>query len=128
MSATLRQYGLVLLTATFLLGSQLLLRQGAKAGGALSLTSPADLLALIRRVLTTPALLLGYGLSAVSALLWLLILSRLELSYATPLLNGFFYILLLVASIVILRENLTLWRGLGTLFVLVGIILISRSQ
>jgi drug/metabolite transporter (DMT)-like permease len=128
MVAALKQYGLILLTAAFLLGSQLLLRQGAKGGGALSLTSPADLVNLIRRVLTTPALLFGYGLSAVSALLWLLILSRLELSYATPLLNGFFYILLLLASALILRENITPWRGLGTLFVLAGIILISRSQ
>ena len=128
MGAALKQYGLVLVTAAFLLGSQLLLRQGAKTSGALSVTSPADLLGLIRRVLTTPILLLGYGLSAVSALLWLIILSRLELSYATPLLNGFFYLLLLVASALILRENITPWRGLGTLFVLVGIILISRSR
>jgi len=128
MGAALKQYGLVLLTAVFLLGSQLLLRQGAKMSGALSVTSPADLLGLIRRVLTTPALLLGYCLSAVSALLWLIILSRLELSYATPLLNGFFYILLLVASALVLRENITAWRVRGTLFVLIGIILISRSR
>jgi len=128
MSALLKQYGLVLLTALFLLSSQLFLRQGAKAGGALTVTNPAQLLGLIRRVLTTPALLIGYSLSGVSALLWLIILSRLELSYATPLLNGFFYLLLLLASVFILRENLTLWRGLGTLFVLIGIIFISRSN
>ena len=95
-AAALKQYGLVLLTAAFLL-EPAPLRQGAKAGGALSVTSPADLIGLIRRVLTTPVLLLGYGLSAVSALLWLSS-PRLELSYATPLLNGFFYVLLLLAS------------------------------
>lgn len=128
MTGALKQYGLVLLTAAFLLGSQLLLRQGAKASGALSVASPADLIGLIRRVLTTPLLLLGYGLSAVSALLWLIILSRLELSYATPLLNGFFYVLLLLASALVLRENITLWRAFGTIFVLIGIVLISRSK
>lgn len=128
MTTLLKQYGLVLLTAVFLLASQLMLRQGAKAGGALSVTNPAQLVGLIRRVLTTPALLLGYGLSGVSALLWLIVLSRLELNYATPLLNGFFYLLLLLASTLILRESLTLWRGFGTLFVLIGIIMISRSH
>ena len=128
MTTTLRQYGLLLLTALILLGSQLLLRQGAKGGGPLSITGPADLLALIWRVLTTPLLFLGYALSAGSSLLWLIVLSRLELSYATPIMNGFFYLLLLLASAFILRENITAWRWFGTLFVLLGIAMISRSR
>jgi multidrug transporter EmrE-like cation transporter len=128
MTATFRQYALLLLVALILLGSQLLLRQGAKGGPPLSVASPADLLALIWRVLTTPLLLLGYALSAGSSLLWLIVLSRLELSYATPIMNGFFYLLLLLASTFILREQITAWRWLGTLFVLIGIALISRSR
>jgi multidrug transporter EmrE-like cation transporter len=119
--------GLIAIVALSLLGNQLLLKYGTRATGALSLSSPAEAVALIRQVLTTPALLAGYALSGLTALLWLVVVSRLDLSFAVPLLNGIFYVLLLLASATLLRETVTAARWAGALLILIGIALISTS-
>lgn len=122
----LTEYLLILFTAAILLISQLLLKVGLK-GESLAISTPADLGRIVWQILTTPALLAGYGLSAISALLWLVLISRLQLSFAAPLLSGIYYLLLVAASTLILRESMTPWRVGGTLFVLIGVLLISRS-
>lgn len=127
MARFLGQYLLLLLTASGLLVSQLLLKQGAKSGGAISLTSLAQLGGLIRQILTSPLLLLGYGLSGFTALLWLVILSRLEVSYAAPMLTAIYYVLLLLTSALVLREGVTLGRWIGTLLIIAGIAVIARA-
>ncbi|MBX6772841.1 MAG: hypothetical protein IRY83_14005 [Chloroflexi bacterium] len=119
--------GLIAIVALSLLGNQLLLKYGTRATGQLSLASPAEAAALIRQVLTTPALLAGYALSALTALLWLVVVSRLDLSFAVPLLNGIFYVLLLLASVTLLREAVTPGRWAGALLILAGIVLITTS-
>lgn len=128
MSRLAGQYGLLLLTACGLLVSQLLLKRGAQAGGAISITSLTQLGNLIRQILTSPLLLLGYGLSGFTALVWLIILSRLDLSYAAPMLTAIYYVLVLLTSALVLREAVTPWRWAGTLLVVIGIALISRTS
>ena len=127
MLRTLVQYSLIFLTALGLLASQLLIKSGLRAGGELSLTSFDQLGSLAWRIFTTPMLLLGYGISGVTAVMWLVILSRLDLSYATFLMSGVFYVLLVLASVFVLGENMTIWRWIGTFLVMLGIILISRN-
>jgi drug/metabolite transporter (DMT)-like permease len=126
MAKVFGQYSLLILTALGLTISQLLLKQGTKSSGALSLTSPAQLMSLIRHVLVSPLLLLGYALSGITALMWLVLLSRFELSYAGPVLTAFYYILLLLSSAIVLHEAVTPSRWLGVLLVVAGVVLIAR--
>jgi multidrug transporter EmrE-like cation transporter len=127
-SRSLLQHLLLLANALILLASQLLLKQGLKRSGALSLTNLADLQHLIKQVLTTPMLCGGISLGMTSTILWLVILSRFELSYAMPLLNGIYYILILLASAVILGEHVTAWRWAGVALMIAGIALISGTK
>jgi drug/metabolite transporter (DMT)-like permease len=127
MSRSLREYLLILLVACTACASQLFLKQGMKSGGALSLTSLAQFAGLLRQVLTSPLLLLGYGLSAVTAVLWLILLSRLDLSFAALMVNATFYVLLLVSSALFLREAITPWRWAGALLIVAGAMLVSRT-
>ena len=127
MARVLTEYLLLLVTALLLLAGQLLLKEGLKGGKALSIASLPEVGSLIWQILTTPALLLGYALSAVTALLWLVLLSRLELSYAAPVLTGIYYVLLMVASAAIMREAVTPSRWAGMLLIVAGIVLISRQ-
>jgi drug/metabolite transporter (DMT)-like permease len=127
MGRVLTEYMLVLATAVGLVASQLLLKLGLKGGEALSVASLAQFGTLIRQILTTPALLIGYSLGAITALLWLILLSRLELSYAALILTGTYYILLMVVSASVLREAVTPWRWAGMLLILAGVALISKS-
>ncbi|MBA3414966.1 MAG: hypothetical protein H0U10_07070 [Chloroflexia bacterium] len=127
MPRSVGHYALLLLIAGILLASQLLLKRGAEATGPLSLTGLGDLGAIVGKVLTSPWLFAGYALSAFSALAWLIVLSRLDLSFAAPVLTGIYYVLLLIASRWLLQEDVHPGRWLGTALIVVGIAVIARS-
>jgi drug/metabolite transporter (DMT)-like permease len=118
----------VTLAALFLVASQLLLRLGVRGDAPLTVTNLSQFGGVIWRVLTSPILLLGYALSGVSAFIFLLVLSRFELSYAAPIFMAIYYVLLLLASAVILREGVTPSRWLGAVIVIIGIWLISQNR
>ena len=80
----------------------------------------------LRQALFNPVILLGFALYAVSAALWLVVLSRLELSYAYPFL-ALNFVLLTVFSRVVLSETIPTLRWIGILFICVGIMLVARS-
>lgn len=126
MSQSLSQHLLLLVNALILLTSQLLLKQGLKQGGAITLTDGTQLLAIVLKVLTTPLLMLGICLGALSTLLWLVILSRFELSHAALLMTGTYYVLVLLASALFLGESVTVWRWLGALLMIIGMALVSQ--
>ncbi|MBU1110057.1 EamA family transporter [Patescibacteria group bacterium] len=67
--------------------------------------------------------LFGYG---VGTLLWLLILSKADVSYAYPMLS-LGYVFLLIFAGVFLGEQVTPVRIAGVLLIVVGVILITRS-
>ena len=127
MARSLAEYALVVLVACSACASQILLKQGMKAGGAVSLTNLGQVTGLVRQILTSPLLLLGYSLSALTALLWLMLLSRLDLSFAALMVNAIFYVLLLLSSALFLREAITPWRWAGALLIVAGAMLISRT-
>lgn len=128
MTRSLPQHLLVLANASLLVASQLLLKTGLKQGGAISLTSFAHLRGFLHQILTTPALLGGICLGGASTLLWIVVLSRFELSYAMPLLNGVYYLLILLASVLVLGEMVTPVRWVGAALMVLGIALISGTK
>lgn len=122
----LMQHAFLFLNALVLLVSQLLLKIGL-AGTTLSLRSPKEALGVVKLVLTSPALLAGVILGATSTLLWIVVLSRLELSYAAPLFNATYYVLLVIGSVVVLHEHLDVKRLIGVVLIVAGIALMSSS-
>jgi multidrug transporter EmrE-like cation transporter len=78
-------------------------------------------------ILTAPLTILGVALYAVSAVFWISALSRVELSYAYPLL-AVGYILVAFVSWKMWGENLTLQRVLGTLVIAFGVYLVGASR
>ncbi len=121
------QHLIILLNALVLVLSQLLLKQGIKQIGAISLTSMANVAALLLFALTTPKILIGLSLSGISMILWLTTLSRFELSYALPVLSGIYYVLALLMSYLVLHEPINLWRWAGTAVIALGILLLARG-
>lgn len=127
MTHRISQYLLILVNASILVLSQLMLKQGMKQGDAVSLSSLPELLKLVLFVVTTPKILIGLSLSVVSMLLWLTTLSRFELSFALPMLSGLYYILALLASLLFLSEPLNAWRWGGTALITLGVILLAKG-
>ena len=75
---------------------------------------------------TNPYVLFALGLYAISVLLWLVVLSRVPLSYAYPMVS-LSYVLVVLASKWILGESISWIRWVGVFLICSGVALISRS-
>ena len=76
--------------------------------------------------LTQPLVWIGLAAYALSAMFWLIVLSRFDLSYAYPMLASM-YLVILIVSHVFLKESIPPLRWVGMLVVLIGVILVSRG-
>ncbi len=120
------QYLQLLLVAIGMMASQLLLRKGMSAGQPVPM-SFEGVAQVITRIVSSPMLLAGYAVGGVTTLAWLVVLSRLELSYAAPTVTAMYFTLLLVVSRVLLNEHFSLARWGGTALIVLGIMLIARD-
>ena len=116
-----------LILTSVLLGAvgQLSMKKGMSHLGPVSLNL-STLFVNLTRMLTSPFVLLGLFLYAISAVLWLAVLSRVQLSYAYPMIS-IGYVLVLMLSWIFLNERLAYLRILGVLLICCGVFLISRS-
>jgi drug/metabolite transporter (DMT)-like permease len=73
-------------------------------------------------VLGSPLIIFGLLLYGISAIIWLLVLSRVDLSLAYPML-AIGYIFVLLVSLFFLGEKVTLMRWLGTVLIVGGVVL-----
>jgi drug/metabolite transporter (DMT)-like permease len=71
-------------------------------------------------------LLTGYILSFLTGFIWLAVLSRMNLSYAAPMMTATYFMLLLLTSALVLREVVTPAHWAGTLLIISGMFLIAR--
>ncbi|MBU4483303.1 MAG: EamA family transporter, partial [Actinobacteria bacterium] len=65
-------------------------------------------------------------LYVISAAIWLIVLSAVDLSFAYPFI-GFTYVMVLVLSKFILKEDVNPIRWAGALIITIGVIVISRG-
>ena len=120
------RYALIVVAAFGALLSQTLMKQGLNQGGPIMVANAAQFVALILRILTTPPLLIGYILSFLTGFIWLAVLSRMNLSYAAPMMTATYFMLLLLTSALVLREVVTPAHWAGTLLIISGMFLIAR--
>jgi multidrug transporter EmrE-like cation transporter len=118
---------LLILTCVALgVGGQLLLKYGMTSSGD-QVDEVRDVVPRLLGAATNPIVITGLLLYALSAALWLILLTRVELSFAYPMLS-LGYVLVVVLSRVLFHEQVTPARLLGTLVVCFGVFLISRTQ
>lgn len=119
---------ILLIIVAMLLGAagQILLKMGMNLVGSLDAVNWARPLDFFVPVFSQPLVWLGLALYGLSSLLWLVVLSRFDLSYAYPMLASM-YIVLPVLSRFLLNESIPPLRWLGMVIVLVGVVLVSRG-
>jgi drug/metabolite transporter (DMT)-like permease len=76
---------------------------------------------------TSPWVLLGLTVFAISAVAWLTTLSRLPLSIAYPF-NALGYLGILTASAVLLHERTNVWTWIGSATVVLGLIIVVTTK
>lgn len=121
----MKQIILLLITVGLNVAGQLLMKQGMSQMGAIS--GPIQEMGLsVIRAFANPYVLGGVGAYGLSSIFWLILLSRVELSYAYPALS-LGYVLITLISAFFLGESVTGTRWLSVLVISIGVILLSRS-
>jgi len=97
-------------------GMQVASARAASSGGSLAVAAA-----------TSPWVLLGLVVFAISATAWLATLSRVPLSVAYPF-NALGYLGILTASVVVLHERANAWTWVGSLLVVSGLIMVVLTR
>ena len=118
--------GLLAVVAAMSCANQMFLKAGVSQAGPISV-SFAGLLDLIRRIFTTPLILVGYLVGGLTNLVWLTALSRFEISFAAPVMTSLYFVFLLAASALVLGESVGSNRWIGTLLIVAGMFLVGRK-
>jgi multidrug transporter EmrE-like cation transporter len=105
--------------------AQLALKQGMRTIGSFAFCCD-NLTRIAGAVLTCPYILAGLFCYVVSVAVWLLVLSRVEVSFAYPLLS-LGYIVTALAGWRFFGENLSLCRWSGIIIICIGVWLITRT-
>ena len=114
-------YLFLVLAMTLNAAANVLLKIGAMQIGALS--EPG----LVGRFVTNYYLLAGLALFALNVAFYAAALTRLQLSLAYPVMMAGGILIIVTISILFLRETLSALQMLGLLFVIVGLVLITRQ-
>ena len=105
---------------------QLLLKMGMLRIGKFSF----DISTLVHqyiKILLNPLVIAGLFGFFLSMLVWLYVLSRMELSFAYPFV-ALNYVLILFGSYFLLKETITPMKVIGVAVIVIGVYLISRGS
>ena len=121
----MKQLILLLVTVSLNVFGQLMMKRGMSSVGAIS--GDLSLLAeSLLRAIMNPFVLAGVASYGFSTVFWLVLLSRVELSYAYPALS-MGYVPITLVSAFILGEQVSAMRWAGVFIIVTGVILVTRG-
>ena len=116
---------LILLSVTAGVAGQTAIKLGVSQPGASD--AAANFGSLLGMIFGSPFVLLGLFLYAMGALAWIAVLAHMDLSLAYPFL-ALNFVLVALASKLVLGESLPPLRWAGILVICAGILLVARSS
>jgi len=116
---------IILLGVLLNAAAQLCLKEGMRRVGYFDF-SWSNVVPITLQVAGNIFILAGLFLYIVSVAVWLLVLSRVEVSFAYPLLSVG-YIVNAVAGYYLFQENLSMTRITGILIIIIGVYFVTRS-
>ena len=118
-------FGLILTGVLLNAGAQLLLKAGTNAVGTFQFTME-NALPVGWKLATEPHIMGGLACYVVSVVVWVMALSRVEVSIAYPMLSVGYVINALLAMW-LFGEAVSVQRWIGIAVILVGVTLVARS-
>ena len=122
---TLQTFTLLLTGVLLNAGAQLLLKAGANTVGHVALT-PDSLMSAGMKFATEPHIFGGLVCYAISVVVWIITLTRVEVSVAYPMLS-IGYVVNAVAAWALFSEQVTPMRMLGIGIIILGVWVVARS-
>jgi len=105
---------------------QLLFKQGVSKIGGIALDFSSLPFSLCR-ALVNPFVLCALLVYGISSMLWLIILSRVELGIALPTMS-LGYVLIVFLSRLFFNEKITFYKLLGVSLICIGVFVLSRGM
>lgn len=119
---------LILFDVLVSVAGQLTLKRGMMEVGKIDAAFFANPLAGIWRMFTTtPLILLGLAMYGVGAFIWLIVLSRANLSYAYPMIALTYVLVPLSAWLFLNEPAIPPLRWAGMALIIVGVALVAQS-
>ncbi len=127
-NATPQALGLILFTVTTNAAAQIMLKKGMTSLGPLKLAGDGlmGVAQTIFQVVFQPFVFLGLCTFVISMASHLVVLSKVELSFAYPFLS-LAYVIVTAYAFFVFGENVTLWRVAGIGAICLGTILVALS-
>ena len=116
-------YALLILTPILTAIGQALIRSGMESLGR---TNANDVTGLLFGAAQSTPVILGLSIYVGCTVLWLLLLSRFELSFAYPFLGLSFVVAMLLGA-TFLGESVSIVRVMGTLLICAGVALVATT-
>ena len=118
-------FSLVLTGVLLNAAAQLFLKAGTNRVGAFSFALE-NIVPIGARLASSPHVLAGLSCYVVSVVVWILALSRVQVSIAYPMLS-IGYIVNAFAAWMLFGESITAQKMIGIGFIVIGVILVGRS-
>lgn len=112
-------------TIVFTVFGQLVLKWRISKYGELPILMNEKLVYLAKLFLD-PFLVSGLASAFIASIFWLAVLTKFEISYAYPFMSMAF-VLVLLFSVFMFKETLTIQKVIGMVFIVLGIVITSRS-
>src|SRR4030042_6914024 len=121
----LKNYLLILLTILISIVGQTLLKAGMNGIGRIEAVELSTVIPLILRGGTNIFIIAGLTLFVIGTFFWLVLLSRLDISFLYPF-GALQYLFIFLISYLFLGEEIRMGRIIGVLIILAGIFVISK--
>ena len=115
---------LILITTFLAVGGQLSLKHGMSTLGEMS--SAGTLIKSIPKLIKNIWVLIGLVTYVVSTLIWMVVLKKADLSFAYPFIS-LSYVLVIVASRLVFREKIDIFKILAIVLIVGGVLVLSMS-
>ncbi|OGC06567.1 hypothetical protein A2526_01700 [candidate division WOR-1 bacterium RIFOXYD2_FULL_36_8] len=114
---------LIMVSISLAVIAQLSMKHGMNEFGSFQVT---QILSKIAPMLSNPWVFTGFALFGLSSIFWLAVLSRMNLSFAYPMVS-LAYVAVAFLSMILFKESVSFIRWLGIFIICFGVFLISRS-
>ncbi|MCL5291362.1 MAG: EamA family transporter [Actinobacteria bacterium] len=124
--AKILSLAMIVFGVSLAVGGQFMLKTGMDKVGRFEAGDFTYYRAMFIKTFLEPRVLIGLALYVISSISWLVVLSRVDLSYAYPL-AALGYVAAIIIAWLVLKEPVGMARWFGAFLIAVGVIFISRS-
>ena len=117
---------LILISVALNAGAQLFLRKGMPSVALVTSHGLGELFCSAVRVVFNPWVFAGLSCYAISVVLWMYVLSRVQVSFAYPFLS-IGYVIVVAAAYFLFREPLGVMKLCGVALICAGVVLVARG-